>query len=138
MELSCFNICHAVAPTPVVSVTSENLPLLTISPNLGSVAKDFDHKANDTDELHAEQAVEGSVPDSRAAAVIGNILSEFAGPDLADGGEVRSRVCGDIFHLYHQFPIAMHHELRTPFERALSAAIFIPHPDDKAAVDAVL
>jgi len=32
----------------------------------------------------------------------------------------------------------MHHGLQTPFERALSAAIFIPHPDDKAAVDAVL
>ena len=111
MTLSCFNICHAAAPPPVVSVTSENLPLPTISSNLGSVAEDLDHEANDTDELHAEQAVEGSVTDPRAAAVIGNILSEFAGPDLADGGEVRSRVCGDIFHLHHQFPIAMHHGL---------------------------
>jgi hypothetical protein len=138
MTLSCFNICHAAAPFLVVSVTSENLPLPTISPNLGSVAEDLNHEANDNDELHAEQAVEGSVPDPRAAAVIGNILSEFASPDLVDGGEVHSRVCGDIFHLHHQFPIAMYHRLQTPFKRALSAAIFIPHLDDKVAVDAVL
>jgi len=71
-------------------MTSENLPLPTISPNFGSVAEDFDHEANDTNELHAEQAVEGSVPDPRASTVIGNILSEFAGPNLADGGEVCS------------------------------------------------
>ena len=51
---------------------------------------------------------------------------------------VRTRVLGDIWHVFHQFPISLHHGLRRPFARALSRAFFIPNQEDKHAVDEVL
>lgn len=55
-----------------------------------------------------------------------------------DPSEVRARILGDIFHLMHQFKITVHHGLRRPFARALRDAIFLPDPEDKVAVEAVL
>lgn len=85
-----------------------------------------------------EQNVEKSTSDNVAAAAIDRLLDQVADFDPSFGDAVRSRVCGDIFHLHHQIPISVHHGLRRPFERALSAAIFIPNPEDKAAMEAVL
>jgi hypothetical protein len=45
---------------------------------------------------------------------------------------------GDIWHLFHQFPISLHHGLRRPFARALSAAIFLTDVNDKRAVTEIL
>lgn len=85
-----------------------------------------------------EQSVEGSVSDPAIETAIDQLLLEFGGCDPECVETVRSRVCGDIFHLHHQFPISVHHGLRQPFARALSAALFIPHPEDKAKVEAAL
>jgi hypothetical protein len=38
----------------------------------------------------------------------------------------------------HQFKITVHHGLRRPFAHALRDAIFLPDPEDKVAVEAVL
>ncbi|TFY77343.1 hypothetical protein EWM64_g6670 [Hericium alpestre] len=51
---------------------------------------------------------------------------------------IRLHVLGDIWHLMDQFKIAVHHGLRRPFARALRDAIFIPDPEDKAAIEDVL
>ncbi|CDO73771.1 hypothetical protein BN946_scf185015.g99 [Trametes cinnabarina] len=85
-----------------------------------------------------EQAVEGSSLDPEAEAALRALLLEYDSVDEASLRNAHSRVLGDIFHLHHQFPISQHHGLRRPFSRALSAAIFIPDSDDKAAVEAVL
>jgi len=51
---------------------------------------------------------------------------------------LRSRILGDVWHLFHQFPIPLHHGLRHPFSRALSSAIFFTDPGDRRAVEEVL
>lgn len=48
---------------------------------------------------------------------------------------VHLRIIRDIWHLFHQFPISLHHSLHCPFVQALSAAIY---PQDKQAVKSTL
>jgi hypothetical protein len=79
-----------------------------------------------------------SASDDVTEAAINALLLEMANFDLEFADVVRSWVVGDIFHLHHQIPIPTHHGLKRPFHQALSAALFIPDPEDKATVEAVL
>jgi len=124
-----------------ISPSVQRDPLPTVSDSFESDPEATDHNDNSDSEAPEppEQSVEGSVPDDTIAATIDNLVLEYDETDpTVIPGPVRSRVCGDIFHLHHQFPIAMHHGLRRPFMRALSASLFVPHPEDKAAVEAFL
>jgi hypothetical protein len=95
--------------------------------------------------LSPEQLVQGSTSDPATQKTIDTFLTlvliESEGPESYDpifNENIRSRMCGDIFHLHHQFPISLAHGLRRPFSRALNAAIMLPYPEDKAAVEAFL
>lgn len=85
-----------------------------------------------------EQSVDNAERDSYGllqAHSLGELLVQQV---TMEPSEIRARILGDIFHLMHQFKISMHHGLRRPFARALRDAIFLPDPDDKAAVEGVL
>ena len=41
---------------------------------------------------------------------------------------VHSCIIGDIWHLFHQFLISLHHSLCCPFVQAFSAVIYITDP----------
>ena len=94
--------------------------------------------ANCDGEETVEQDATQSASDDVTEAAINTLLLEMADLDLEFADVVRSRVVGDIFHLHHQIPISTHHGLKRPFHLALSAALFIPDPEDKAAIEAVL
>jgi hypothetical protein len=108
-------------------------------PDLSLEDPDFGtYCSSDTgDEGPKEQNVEKSTSDNVSTAAIDWLLDQVIDFDPSFGDAVCSQVCGDIFHLHHQIPISIHHGLWRPFERALSAAIFIPNPEDKAAMEAV-
>ena len=57
-------------------------------------------------------------------------------PECAD--LVCTQVIGDIWHVFHQFPISLQHGLHHPFSKVLSRAFFLPNLDDRCAVDHVL
>ncbi|KAJ7658753.1 hypothetical protein DFH06DRAFT_1407245 [Mycena polygramma] len=83
------------------------------------------HSTGDRD---AASAAEGT-------AVLGDIpfdaLSEYA-------SLIRSRVLKDVFHVFNMLYISRTHGLRVPFSRALRDALLIPHPADKAQIEAYL
>ena len=85
-----------------------------------------------------EQSAEEAVRDPDCHTELTALLAGFENQDSSMYPQVRSRVLGDIFHLHDQFPISKVHGLRKPFSRALSAALFIPNAEDRAAVEAVL
>ena len=84
------------------------------------------------------QSITNSLIDPAASSAMSQLLLDFRdyNPDCAD--IVRTRVIGDIWHVFHQFPISLQHGLRRPFSKALSRAFFIPNMDDRRAVDHVL
>lgn len=84
------------------------------------------------------QNVASSLIDPAASSAMSQLLLDFRdyNPECAD--LVRTRVIGDIWHVFHQFPISLQHGLRRPFSKALSRAFFIPNLDDRRAVDHVL
>ena len=84
------------------------------------------------------QNITDSFIDPVASSAMSQLLLDFRdyNPDCAD--LVRTRVIGDIWHVFHQFPISLQHGLRRPFSKALSRAFFIPNLDDRHAVDHVL
>ncbi|EIW52507.1 uncharacterized protein TRAVEDRAFT_24023 [Trametes versicolor FP-101664 SS1] len=135
-------------PTPGATATNESvintglLDSLNLSdplPLLCSCNSDADAcDASSGDHAQKEQSVEESLTDPDAEAALRVLLAQYDELDSATLQATRSRVLGDIFHLHHQFPISQHHGLRRPFSRALSAALFIPDREDKAAVEAVL
>ncbi|KAJ7752488.1 hypothetical protein DFH07DRAFT_774427 [Mycena maculata] len=51
---------------------------------------------------------------------------------------IRSRVLKDIFHVFHMIYISRTHGLRQAFCQALRDAMLIPHPADKALIEAYL
>ncbi|KAJ7742021.1 hypothetical protein B0H16DRAFT_1861405 [Mycena metata] len=51
---------------------------------------------------------------------------------------IRSRVLKDVFHVFHMIYISRTHGLRQAFCQALRDAILIPHPGDKALIEAYL
>lgn len=66
-------------------------------------------------------------------------LAELVSRNVSiENSEVHSWVLGDIWHLMDQFKISIHHGLYRPFSRALQDAIFLPDPEDLAAVEEVL
>ncbi|KAG1786521.1 uncharacterized protein HD556DRAFT_1506943 [Suillus plorans] len=66
-------------------------------------------------------------------------LAELVSRNVSiENSEVCSWVLGDIWHLMDQFKISIHHGLRRPFSCALRDAIFLPDPEDLAAVEEVL
>ncbi|KAH8068402.1 hypothetical protein BXZ70DRAFT_1069038 [Cristinia sonorae] len=83
-----------------------------------------------------EQDPASSVPDMQSQATAQALRTHHTSATLAE--VTRSRVLGDIWHLMNQFPVSMRHGLRRPFARALRDAMFIPDPEDKAAMEAVL
>ncbi|TFY83708.1 hypothetical protein EWM64_g291 [Hericium alpestre] len=83
-----------------------------------------------------EQAPEASSSDAASAQQAEQLHSVVNPPNSSDTPSViRSRVLRDIWHLMDQFKISVNHGLRRPFARALRDAIFIPDPEDKAAVE---
>jgi hypothetical protein len=84
------------------------------------------------------QNITNSPIDPVASSAMSQLLLDFRdyNPECAD--LVRTRVIGDIWHVFHQFPISLQHGLRRPFSKALSRAFFIPNLDDRRAVDHVL
>lgn len=84
------------------------------------------------------QNIADSLIDPAASSAMSQLLLDFRdyNPECAD--IVRTRVIGDIWHVFHQFPISLQHGLRRPFSKALSRAFFIPNLDDRRAVDHVL
>ena len=90
-----------------------------------------------TDE-QTTQNITDSLIDPVASSAMSQLLLDFRdyNPECAD--LVRTRVIGDIWHVFHQFPISLQHGLRRPFSKALSRAFFIPNLDDRRAVDHVL
>lgn len=99
---------------------------------------DMESGLSEPSDTITDQQLQGSESDADADAALRELLISLENPDLSGQDLVRSRVLGDIWHLQHQFPISKEHGLRRPFSRALSAALFIPDVDDKAAVDAAL
>jgi hypothetical protein len=84
------------------------------------------------------QNITNSLIDPVASSMMSQLLLDFRdyNPECAD--LVRTRVIGDIWHVFHQFPISLQHGLRRPFSKALSRAFFIPNLEDRRAVDDVL
>ncbi|TFY76543.1 hypothetical protein EWM64_g7467, partial [Hericium alpestre] len=86
-----------------------------------------------------EQAPEASSSDAASAQRAEQLHSMVNPPNSSDTPSIiRSRVLGDIWHLMDQFKISVNHGLRRPFAHALRDAIFIPDPEDKAAIEDVL
>jgi hypothetical protein len=85
-----------------------------------------------------DQHFKGSVYNLDAVACLQDLIQQVENFDASVFNTIHSRVCGDIFHLHHEFLIPVSHGLRRPFTWALSGAIFLPNADDKAAIDAVL
>jgi len=77
-------------------------------------------------ETEPEQTIPGSLIDEAALEAISQLIL------------VRTRIKGDIWHLFHQFPISLHHGLHQPFAHALSAAIFLTDVNDRQAVTEIL
>jgi hypothetical protein len=83
-------------------------------------------------EESVDNAERDAVAEAQAQALAATLLQSINNP------VVRARVLGDIWHLMDQFKISVHHGLRRPFSRALRDALFLPDPEDKAAVERVL
>ncbi|KAF9231724.1 hypothetical protein BU15DRAFT_82048 [Melanogaster broomeanus] len=92
----------------------------------------------ETEENVAEQSPTIAEQDPEADKAICSFILATMRLDLKALKLVRSCIIGDIWHLFHQFPISLHHGLRRPFVRALSAAIYLTDPRDKLAVKSVL
>jgi len=95
-------------------------------------------EADSNDDNATEQDPTVAERDPAAEEAICQLLLAILQFDADAMAVVRSRVLGDIWHLFHQFPISLHHGLRRPFARALSAAIFFTDPGDKSAVESFL
>ncbi|KAG6379505.1 hypothetical protein JVT61DRAFT_9996 [Boletus reticuloceps] len=85
-----------------------------------------------------EQRVADSSTDLVAHDTISQLLLDIMNFDSECLNLVHTHILGDVWHLFHQFPISLHHGLRRPFTRALSAAIFLTNTNDKRAVEEVL
>ena len=85
-----------------------------------------------------DQCASTSESDPVAHEAICSLLHAITRFDPESMTVLRSRILGDIWHLFHQFPIPLHHGLRRPFSRALSSAIFFTDPGDRHAVEEVL
>jgi hypothetical protein len=85
-----------------------------------------------------EQQISDSPIDMAAHNALCQLLLDIRDFNPESAQVVRTRVLGDIWHVFHQFPISLHHGLHRPFARALSRAFFIPNDGDKRAVDEVL
>lgn len=85
-----------------------------------------------------EQTIASSSIDETALQAISQLLVDIVNFSPQCFDLIRTHIKGDIWHLFHQFPISLHHGLRRPFARALSAAIFLTDINDKQAVTDVL
>ena len=83
-------------------------------------------------EESVDNAERDAAAEAQAQALTATLLQSINNP------VVRARVLGDIWHLMDQFKISVHHGLHCPFLRALCDALFLPDPEDKAAVEHVL
>ena len=93
---------------------------------------------NPADENLAEQDPRTSDRDPALDKAICDFLLAILKFDPDTQTLVRTRILGDIWHLFHRFPISLQHGLCRPFARALSTAIFFTDPVDKCAVEEVL
>ncbi|TCD61520.1 hypothetical protein EIP91_008291 [Steccherinum ochraceum] len=95
---------------------------------------------DDADRVEAnEQNPTTSTADANGFATAASLTAQHSrAPSGSENHVTRSRVLGDIWHLMNQFPISMRHGLRRPFARAFRDAMFLPDPEDKAAVEAIL
>ncbi|KAG6891629.1 hypothetical protein C0992_001314 [Termitomyces sp. T32_za158] len=83
--------------------------------------------------LNESQLEEFQDPDSM------KIGSEILGPRAPDSTSfIRSRVLKDVFHVFNMLYISRTHGLRIPFAQALRDSLLIPHPEDKARIEAWL
>ncbi|KAF9540020.1 hypothetical protein CPC08DRAFT_770877 [Agrocybe pediades] len=94
---------------------------------------------DDDEEPEPEQTVESSVTNVEAQQKAQAMLTMSQHEALAaQENPIRSRMLGDIFHLFNQFPISIRHGLARPFACALQVAFFILDAEDKENVEAVL
>ncbi|KAK2467285.1 hypothetical protein APHAL10511_000834 [Amanita phalloides] len=103
---------------------------------------DLTHDEDAGGQPEPEQCIADSSRDPVAEAALSQILSPYSTLSIplasASDTAIHSRVLFDNWHCYNQFLIHVHHGLRRPFARALSAAFFLPIAEDKVAVEAVL
>ena len=86
----------------------------------------------------SEQQISDSPIDLAAHNAMCQLLLDIWDYNPESAQVVCTRVLGDIWHIFHHFPISLHHGLHRPFARALSQAFFIPNQGDKHAVDEAL
>ena len=120
---------------PLVGMTDEDIRLDGPSP-IDLWIDDSDSELTNLSE--SEQQISDSPIDLAAHNAMCQLLLDIRDYNPESAQVVRTRVLGDIWHVFHQFPISLHHGLRRPFARALSRAFFIPNQEDKHAVDEVL
>lgn len=94
--------------------------------------------ANEDDDMPPEQDETKAECDTAMEQFLCELALLYEEIDLKSLVWILSWLQGDPFHLSHQLNIPVHHGLRCPFLRALSAAMFIMDPIDKAAVEVVL
>ena len=85
-----------------------------------------------------DQSASASESDPVAYEAICSLLHAITRFDPDSMTVLQSCILGDIWHLFHQFPIPLHHGLGQPFSQALSSAIFFTDPGDRHVVEEVL
>ncbi|KAI0683211.1 hypothetical protein BC835DRAFT_1311178, partial [Cytidiella melzeri] len=102
----------------------------------------FDPTDNSYTEVDGPPAHEPSVAecsiDPAGIARAESILSETARAVVLNEPVVWSRVLGDIWHAMDHTREPKTHGMHIPYKRALRDAIFLPDPNDRAAVEQVL
>ena len=111
---------------------------LTENSNLKCSHDDCEFECDDDCDSKPEQDVTVAKRDAATEWSLCELALSYEEIDLKSLMWILSRLQGDPFHLSHQLNIPVHHGLRRPFLRALSAAMFIMDTSDKAAVEAVL
>ncbi|KAJ7752517.1 hypothetical protein DFH07DRAFT_745085, partial [Mycena maculata] len=119
------------APNPVdlqPPLDEHGIEMISVTEGLNSVDGDDSIPDADTDPAREQD---------QASAAEGQII---LGPAVlhAFAWLIRSRVLKDVFHVFHMIYISRTHGLRQAFCQALRDAILIPHPGDKALIEAYL
>ncbi|KAF8996471.1 hypothetical protein BDZ89DRAFT_1149038 [Hymenopellis radicata] len=131
-----------------------NARVLLPVPHHNHYLQDLDNDGGDNNRSIPELADAPDTEDVDAVITLGDLLrqcdldtdpeaiAESLGerdlPMEAFARLIRSRVLKDAFHLLDMIYISRVHGLRVPFAQAFRDALFIPHPDDKAKIEAWL
>ncbi|KAG6818601.1 hypothetical protein H0H93_003585 [Arthromyces matolae] len=126
-------------PLPLPNVSSEPQLEGDSSDDIVSdgvpVVDEFDSPIGDSEN---SGGIDDQEPDSDSQRLGADVLGPQNLEPEAFKTAIRSRVLKDIFHVFHMLYISRTHPLRRPFARSLRDALLVPHPDDKARVEAWL